>query len=129
MNTSLHSRRILLLCSCLFFLSSCGKKIITESDRIRIVEPKPNAVLTSPFLIRGEARVYEGTVHYQLTDEDGVIATGFTTAHVQDIGEFSPFEASVTFTTPFGEKGELRLFEESAEDGSEVGKVEIPVRF
>src|SRR3989344_9589435 len=53
----------------ILLLSACtGGTEVTESDRIRVMEPKMGAEIRSPFVLRGEARVFEGTVRYRIID-------------------------------------------------------------
>jgi len=124
-----HGRRVFIAVSCLVLLSSCGNKIVAESDRIRIYEPANNETVSSPFILRGEARTFENNVRFRLKDSEGnILVDSFTTA-AGEMGTFGSFEAEVSFGLLSGKEGMLEIFEESAEGGSEIGRVSIPVRF
>lgn len=102
-------------------------------------EPEINIILDTPIaddliggelLISGEARVFENTVNYRLTDDDGnILAEGITTATPSDIGEFGPFEVRISYDEPRTDTGMVEVFSVSAMDGSEINKVFVPVRF
>ena len=129
MYTTDHSRRIFIAVFCLVLLSSCSNKIVAESDRIRIFEPAQNETVSSPFTLRGEARTFENNVRFRLKDSQGtVLVDSFTTA-AGEMGRFGSFEAEIVFNVPSAKEGVIEIFEESAEDGSEIGKIVIPVRF
>lgn len=96
---------------------------------IWVTSPAPGARVKSPLEVRGSARVFEGTVNLRLVDQDGKrLAETFTTATDGAPGR-GDFVTSLTFTPPRGEKGYLEVFWQSPEDGSEQGKVRVPVRF
>lgn len=95
---------------------------IKSSDRIWATSFTYDPKLTT---ISGIAQVFEATVSYQLLDgQDRVLASGFTTAASggPDWGYFS-LEID---DLPAGTK-KVALFEESAKDGSPLGKVEFGV--
>jgi hypothetical protein len=97
---------------------------------ITVSSPKPNAVVRTPLMIKGTARVFEGEVSWRLKDMDGtVLAVGHTTAAAADVGQFGPYSATSAFTAPKGAIGMLEVFDISAKDGSEIDRVVVPVRF
>lgn len=116
-----------------------GWKTFTESipeeeeeseASIRVSSPKSGDIASFPLGLEGEARTFEGTVRYRLRDADGsILADGFTTAEVEEAGEFSPFSADITYSQPSGEQGTLDVFEESAMDGEVSSLVAIPLHF
>ncbi len=109
---------------------SAPAPIVTESNNIKVTAPAPNEEITSPLVIKGEARTFEQAYAYRLSDESGaMIVEGFGTAHATDIGIFGPFESTLTFTKPQSRKGMLEVFQYSAKDGTEIDKVSIPVVF
>jgi cytoskeletal protein RodZ len=102
----------------------------TTSKDISVTVPGVDALVSSPMLVRGEARVFENNVSLRLTDADGeILAETFATAEAPDIGQFGPFQISLSFSRPTTSTGTLEVFEASARDGSEINKVTIPVRF
>ncbi len=110
---------------------SAPTPISTESANIKVLAPAPYAEITSPLIVSGEARTFEQSYAYRLVDENGdMLVEGFGTANATDIGIFGPFESTITFAKPQSAKrGVLEVFQYSANDGSEIDKVSIPVVF
>jgi hypothetical protein len=101
-----------------------------EEGNIRVTSPRSGDIASFPLTLKGEARVFEGTVQYRLLDtNEALLAQGFTTAAVTDIGSFGPFAIDITYPQPSGGQGILEVFEESAEDGSVQNLVRIPLHF
>lgn len=86
-----------------------------KADLIRLTNPQPESVITSPLTITGEARGYwffEASFPVTLTDWNGlIIAEGVATADGDWMTEdFVPFTATLTYTKPsFGDRGSLIL--------------------
>ena len=93
-----------------------------------IVEgPRPGSVVTSPVTIGGTANVFEATVSIRILDASGrEIARTFTTATC-GTGCRGDYEKRVKFTVDSTQAGVIEVFEESAEDGSDINVVSIPV--
>jgi hypothetical protein len=93
-----------------------------------IVEmPLPGARVTSPVPISGRARVFEASVRIIIFNQAGaIIANTFTTA-AEAGPALAPFSTSVAFTVSAEQPGCVRVFEESARDGSPVNVVQVPV--
>jgi germination protein M len=89
----------------------------------------PFEEVSSPITATGTANTFEATFHYELTDTDGLIVDeNFVTA-TSGSGTRGTFEFTTDeFTVPFDGIGSLIVFERSAEDGSKVNIVEIPLR-
>lgn len=102
---------------------------VIDEPNIIIFSPYPDTLVKRPFGLSGIARVFENTVNYRLKDsESAVLREHFATA-TADTGEYGTFEADITYARPRTERGVLEIFSYSAEDGSEVNKIIIPVRF
>ena len=98
-----------------------------DTSAIQVTTPLPGADVTSPVTIAGTANVFEGTVSIRIFDRDGgLIAETFATATCGS-GCRGDFSVDVPFTVRSTQPGEIRLFEESAEDGTHVNVVRIPV--
>ena len=96
---------------------------------ILVETPTPFATVSSPLTIAGTANVFEATVSYSLEDATGAeITSGFTTATC-GTGCRGTFEVSVPFEAGGVSEGTLVVFESSAEDGSRIHVVEIPLTF
>lgn len=93
---------------------------------IVVLEPKPQQAVRSPLRIAGHARVYEGTVRFELVDAQGrVLGQGFTTA-TAGAPEVGYFSAELSFTAPAQQgAGTLRVFGDDPRDGKRAGLVEI----
>lgn len=99
------------------------------SENIEVLNPRSGDSVKSGFRVEGNARTFESNVRIRLTDSEGnVLLDTFTTADAQDVGQFGPFEKVINFTTN-SEGGTLEVFQDSAKDGSEIDKVEIPLIF
>lgn len=95
---------------------------------IVVLTPESGDVVTSPVTISGTANVFEATVSIRIRDDDGnVLAETFTTATCGS-GCRGDFSHEVKFDAT-GDRGVIEVFESSAEDGSALHLVAIPVRF
>ncbi len=96
---------------------------------IWVIVPTPDSVVSSPLRVVGSARVFEGTVRGRLVGDNGrKLAEGFTTATAGAPAR-GDFELILIFKPPADGRGRLEVFWESPEDGREVDKVVVPVRF
>jgi putative hemolysin len=94
---------------------------------IKVSSPLPNETISSPFTVKGEARVFESQFNWRLKSGDGsVLAEGMGTAQALDVGQFGPFEIELKTLA----KGPvtLEVFDRSAKDGSEIDLVSIPLK-
>lgn len=89
---------------------------VTHNDLIRVDIPAPEAIISSPLTVSGEARgtwFFEGDFPVILTNWDGlIIAEGFATAEGEWMTEeYVPFSATLTFTsdTSVSDRGSLIL--------------------
>lgn len=85
--------------------------------------------VVSPLRVTGTANTFEATFNYELTDTDGkIVDESFVTA-TSGTGTRGTFDFTTDpFTVPFDGVGSLIVFERSAEDGSRINVVEIPLR-
>jgi hypothetical protein len=100
----------------------------SPSDGAIVVRrPQPGEEVTSPVIIVGDADVFEATVSIRILDAEGLeLAASFTTADCGS-GCRGEFSTEVFFFTPQRQEGTIEVFETSAEDGSQVHLVRIPV--
>lgn len=89
----------------LTFMSE-GEAAATKDDLIKLTSPVPNATITSPLTITGEARgqwFFEATFSVVLTDWDGrIIAEHYATAQDEWMTEeYVPFSAELEFESPY----------------------------
>ena len=100
-----------------------------QTPLILVESPLPFDEVTSPIRATGTANTYEATFNYELTDTDGrIVDENFVTA-TSGTGTRGTFDFTTDeYEIPFDGVGSLVVFERSAEDGSRMNVVEIPVR-
>ena len=99
------------------------------NDFIQVKSPQKNATVKNPVLISGKANVDEANVRVKITDDnENILADTFITADGW-MDKLYLFEKEITYNMPSSQNGLIEIFEESAKDGSEIYKIEIPVVF
>jgi hypothetical protein len=99
---------------------------VNPNANIILESPKVGQTLSSPFIIKGKARVFENQLNFRVRDSRGQpLIEGTMTAQASDSGKFGSFEATVS-SVPAG-KATVEIFDRSAKDGSEADKVSILV--
>lgn len=89
--------------------------------------PLPGASILPRFQITGIANTFEANLQYRVETTDGaVLAEGFTTATC-GTGCWGDFTIDDEYTLAQNSQGFVVLFESSAEDGSPVNVIRIPV--
>ena len=92
-----------------------------------VEEPDAGDTITSPITISGRARVFEANVRITIFDEAGnELADTFTTA-AEAGPALAPYSQAVSFSVSETQRGCIRVFEESARDGSPVNVVQVEV--
>jgi hypothetical protein len=106
---------------------SVGSPTPDGKAAIVVRTPAPGDEVVAPVTVAGTADVFEATVSVRILDEDGVeLATAFATATCGS-GCRGRFRADVYFVTDRRQRGTIEVFESSAEDGSMLHVVSIPV--
>ena len=109
-------------------VSKAGTELTNEN--IRVVLPKPNAKLTSPFTVAGEARVFENVVNVRVTNAKGeAFITETAYAHAPDAGKFGAFSINLSYKFKNTKEGFVEVYHASAKDGSDEDLIRIPVSF
>jgi hypothetical protein len=111
-----------------------GQEEFTSADTeealpaILVESPAPADTVASPLTIRGSANTFEATFMVELrADGQGKpLYKDFVTA-TSGNGTRGTFEKTIDFVADRGRPGTLVVYENSAEDGSVVNEVEIPV--
>ena len=100
-----------------------------QTPSVLVESPLPFEEVSSPVRAEGTANTFEATFSYELTDTDGrIVDENFVTA-TSGTGTRGTFEfATDEYEIPFDGIGSLIVFERSAEDGSKIHLVEIPLR-
>lgn len=95
---------------------------------IVVMSPAIGEIISSPVTISGTANVFEATVSIRILDDNGdPLAETFTTATCGS-GCRGSYSEEVRFDAA-GDGGVIEVFESSAEDGSPLHLVSIPVGF
>ncbi|MFA9559151.1 Gmad2 immunoglobulin-like domain-containing protein [Evansella sp. AB-rgal1] len=100
--------------------------IVLENDAIKIFSPAPHAEVENQVIVKGVARVFEGTLQYELEDGHYILASGFTTTSA-GAPEWGEFEIVIDIDFVSNQSATIILFEESAKDGSRINELYIPL--
>ncbi|HOB89844.1 MAG TPA: GerMN domain-containing protein [Candidatus Colwellbacteria bacterium] len=103
----------------------------SESGNVIVREPVANGLKSLPFSVKGEARVFENMIAYELRDAaDGfVLSEGNAYANAPDVGRFGPFSVEIKSLRRLPMDGGviLEVFNYSAKDGSRENQVVVPL--
>lgn len=89
--------------------------------------PEPGDEISSPVTVAGTADVFEATVSIRILDEkDRELAAGFATATCGS-GCRGRYSTELHFFVDRAQPGTIEVFESSAEDGSQLFLVSVPV--
>ena len=114
----------------------CGN-MLEKADRIRIENPRPNEVISSPLTIRGQARgtwYFEGDFPVSLKDGEGNeirLEPPYVSAQGEWMTEnFVPYEKTVRFELPKTAAGLLILHKDNPSGRRELDdQLIVPVKF
>lgn len=95
---------------------------------IFVESPGLGAILTSPFVLRGSASVFEGSFTAALVDDSGRRIVRKQVQASRGAPGRGVFRMTIPFTTS-ATAGTLIVYSVSMEDGSRQGEVRIPVTF
>lgn len=96
---------------------------------ITVRQPQPFDIVDDPVGVCGIGTGFEATFHSRVRDAGGaVLAETFITAGT-GTGGLGNFQVQLATGLPPTPQGTLEVFEFSAEDGSEINKVTVPVTF
>lgn len=90
-------------------------------------EPAEGDAVTSPVHISGLARVFEANVRITIYSASGMVLEDTFTTAAEAGPALAPFEADVPFTVLAEQAGCVRVWEESAMDGSPRNVVQVEV--
>ena len=95
---------------------------------ILVESPLPDVHVASPLHATGTANTFEATFQYDLRDPGGkLLKTHFVTA-TSGTGTRGTFDFSAPFESSRAGTGKLVVYELSAQDGSRIHQVEIPIQ-
>ena len=101
---------------------------------IRLYEPVPNQLISSPLLIKGEARGYwffEGAFPIMLMGSDGVVlAEGYATASGDWMtDDYVYFESKLEYSIPAANEGVLILKQADPSGQGKSKELQVPITF
>lgn len=95
---------------------------------VLVESPLPGEDAASPLRMTGTANTFEATFNVEVLDDEGnLLGKRFVTA-TSGSGTRGTFDAEVSFKAAAEAPGSLVVFELSAEDGSRVHEVKIPLQ-
>lgn len=98
------------------------------SPSVLVESPTVGEQVSSPLRITGTANAFEATFNVEVVDAKGrVLGKRFVTA-TSGSGTRGTFDAEVPFRANGAGPGKLLVFELSAEDGSRIHEMEIPLQ-
>lgn len=96
------------------------------SQNVVVVSPEPGATVTSPLIVTGFARVFEGQFGWRIMDSTGVIvATGYAMTRAEDVGSYGPFSFEVFLPALTAQAFSLQVFSASPKDGTDQDVVTV----
>jgi LysM repeat protein len=105
-----------------------GQRLLipTSQPQILITEPGVSASVAAPVRVRGVSTSFEGALSVRLLD------ARFQTLAEQHVmggsmGVYAPFEATLNYNVTRAQAGYVEAYTESANDGSEIHIVTVPV--
>jgi germination protein M len=99
-----------------------------QTPAILVESPLPGATVEPGFKVTGTANTFEATFNYELRNDQGrVLSKDFVTA-TSGSGTRGTFAFKVPYELDEPTDGTLVVFELSAEDGSRINELEIPLR-
>lgn len=93
---------------------------------IEVFSPVAAGLYHSPMVVNGFSRTFEGNVNLRLTDKDGQVLAERNTLG-GSVDGFAFFDSYLRFTVGEMISATLEVFDTSAQDGSEISKVTLPV--
>lgn len=95
---------------------------------ILVESPTVGEEVRSPLRITGSANTFEATFFVNVVSREGRVVAEQVVTATSGSGDRGTFDVSVTFDVERPRAGALLAFERSAEDGSQLHLVEIPLR-
>lgn len=123
-----------------FYAPSGGNNLVdntttVDPTKVRLEEPDPNEIVTSPLTVKGEVRgtwYFEASFPVEIVDEDGKV---LAVAPAQAQGEWMtedwvPFVVALNFNPGTATKGEIVLKKDNPSGLPENDdEVRLPIRF
>jgi hypothetical protein len=102
-----------------------------QKPSISVRQPKSGDSISTPFIISGEVRVFEGQFNYRVKQSNGeVLKEDTITIQNNTADEFSTYSVTVeSMESPTQRNGFVEVYDLSARTGEETNLVSIPVSF
>lgn len=111
-------------------LGGQATEVWSEGGNLSVRFPPPQAVVKSPLLVEGMERTFEQNVVVRIKDSKAnELAKTTVTGTAPDAGIHGPYRAELVFEKPATRSGVLEVFQIAPQDGSEIDKITVPVRF
>jgi Immunoglobulin-like domain of bacterial spore germination len=99
-----------------------------QTPSVLVESPLAFGEVSSPLTARGTANTFEATFSFEILDADGELLAGDFVTATSGTGTRGTFRFEQPFVVEEEQDGTLVVFELSAEDGSRMNEVEIPLR-
>lgn len=111
-------------------LDQLDKGIESDNGDLVVTSPREEDVTSGTVTVSGRAIAFESTVNIRIKDANGAVVTEtFVITDAAEAGEFGDFSKTINFAAPKTNEGTVEVFLVSAEDGTEIEKITIPVTF
>jgi len=101
---------------------------VPESQNLMVASPGIGATVTSPLVVSGFGRVFEGAFNWRVKDVDGtVLDQGTAMTNARDVGWFGSFTFEVFLPAMTSQSFTFEVLDYSAKDGSEQDLVSVPL--
>jgi hypothetical protein len=99
-----------------------------QTPAILVLSPLPGEEVEPGFEVSGTANTFEANFNYELQDSaDKILSKNFVTA-TSGSGTRGTFRFTIPYEVDSPQDGRLVVFESSANDGSRINEVSIPLR-
>ncbi|MEK7188887.1 MAG: Gmad2 immunoglobulin-like domain-containing protein [Patescibacteria group bacterium] len=107
-----------------------GEPVVSASGNVKVTRPQPDAMVASPLLVKGSAKLAGASVQLRLKDASGAVIAEkqATVAEASEDGFGSFGELLVFDAVPEG-AGILEVYAEGVFDRSEQDLISIPIKF
>ena len=97
------------------------------TPQILVESPLPGARVASPVRVTGTANTFEASLFVDVLDRDGDTLSHTLVTATSGSGTRGTFDVQVGFDTADSRPGTLYAYESSAEDGSAIHEVRVPI--
>lgn len=102
----------------------------TQNKNIIVTTPTSDQTVNSPFLVTGQAKVFEGTINLRIKKPSGdILIQEIATAHALEVGDWGNFSVNLHYAFQSTKEGMLEVYSIDAATGQEENLVGIPLKF